>query len=166
VANATAERDRSSNGSRDALPNLATFEENSVAQKILVEMLDDIDGSAATQTVPFGLDGVAYEIDLSDDNAAALREELTQYIAAGRRVGGRKIRVAAGQSTTATSTDRQRSQQIRAWANANGYQIAERGRLSAEVIAAYEQAQAAEAEAPAAAPRKRAPRKKVAAAEK
>ncbi|MGK3204782.1 histone-like nucleoid-structuring protein Lsr2 [Amycolatopsis sp. MEPSY49] len=136
-----------------------------MAQKVLVEILDDIDGSTAAQTVQFGLDGVTYEIDLSDDNAAALRDELARYIAAGRRVGGRKVRVATGQSTTTSTTDRERNQQIRAWANANGYEVSERGRLSSEVIAAYEQAQVAEAEAPAA-PRKRAPRKKVAAAKK
>lgn len=136
-----------------------------MAQKVLVEILDDIDGSTAAQTVQFGLDGVTYEIDLSDDNAASLRDELARYIAAGRRVGGRKVRVATGQSTTTSTTDRERNQQIRAWANANGYEVSERGRLSSEVIAAYEQAQVAEAEAPAA-PRKRAPRKKVAAAKK
>ncbi|MEV4147200.1 Lsr2 family protein [Amycolatopsis sp. NPDC049691] len=136
-----------------------------MAQKVLVEILDDIDGSTAAQTVQFGLDGVTYEIDLSDDNAAALRDELARYIAAGRRIGGRKVRVATGQSTTTSTTDRERNQQIRAWANANGYEVSERGRLSSEVIAAYEQAQVAEAETPAA-PRKRAPRKKVAAAKK
>ncbi|WP_372671778.1 histone-like nucleoid-structuring protein Lsr2 [Amycolatopsis kentuckyensis] len=136
-----------------------------MAQKVLVEILDDIDGSTAAQTVQFGLDGVTYEIDLSDDNAASLRDELARYIAAGRRIGGRKVRVATGQSTTTSTTDRERNQQIRAWANANGYEVSERGRLSSEVIAAYEQAQVAEAEAPAA-PRKRAPRKKVAAAKK
>ncbi|HEY3464378.1 MAG TPA: Lsr2 family protein [Amycolatopsis sp.] len=137
-----------------------------MAQKVLVEILDDIDGSTAAQTVQFGLDGVTYEIDLSDQNATALRDELARYIAAGRRVGGRKVRVATGQSTTTSTTDRERNQQIRAWANANGYEVSERGRLSSEVIAAYETAQAAEAETPAAAPRKRAPRKKVAAAKK
>ncbi|GLY43670.1 Lsr2 family protein [Amycolatopsis sp. NBRC 101858] len=136
-----------------------------MAQKVLVEILDDIDGSTAAQTVQFGLDGVTYEIDLSDDNAAALRDELARFIAAGRRIGGRKVRVATGQSTTTSTTDRERNQQIRAWANANGYEVSERGRLSSEVIAAFEQAQVAETEAPAA-PRKRAPRKKVAAARK
>ena len=136
-----------------------------MAQKVLVEILDDIDGSTAAQTVQFGLDGVTYEIDLSDDNAAALRDELARFIAAARRIGGRKVRVATGQSTTTSTTDRERNQQIRAWANANGYEVSERGRLSSEVIAAFEQAQVAEAEAPAA-PRKRAPRKKVAAARK
>lgn len=94
-----------------------------------------------------------------------LRDELARYIAAGRRIGGRKVRLATGQSTT-TASDRERNQQIRTWANANGYEVSERGRLSSEVIAAFEQAQIAEAEAPAKAPRKRAPRKKVAAARK
>ncbi|HEY3469705.1 MAG TPA: Lsr2 family protein [Amycolatopsis sp.] len=132
-----------------------------MAQKVLVEILDDIDGSPATQTVQFGLDGVTYEIDLSDENAAALRDELARYIGAGRRVGGRKVRVATGQSTTTTQSDRERNQQIRAWANANGYEVSDRGRLSSEVISAYEQAQVA-AEEPA--PRKRAPRRKKTAA--
>ncbi|MEV7038595.1 Lsr2 family protein [Amycolatopsis sp. NPDC051061] len=137
-----------------------------MAQKVLVEMLDDIDGTPAAHTVPFTLDGVMYEIDLSDENASALRDELARYIAAGRRTGGRKVRVATGQSATTSTSDRERNQQIRAWANANGYDVSERGRLSSEVISAYESAQAAEAAAPAAAPRKRAPRKKVAAAKK
>ncbi|HEY3480102.1 MAG TPA: Lsr2 family protein, partial [Streptomyces sp.] len=75
-----------------------------MAQKVLVEILDDIDGSTAAQTVQFGLDGVTYEIDLSDENATALRDELARFIGAGRRIGGRKVRVATGQSTT-TSKD-------------------------------------------------------------
>ncbi|MGV9366042.1 histone-like nucleoid-structuring protein Lsr2 [Amycolatopsis sp. NPDC003731] len=132
-----------------------------MAQKVLVEILDDIDGSAAAQTVQFGLDGVTYEIDLSNENAAALRDELARYVGAGRRIGGRKVRVATGQSTAASS-DRERNQQIRAWAGANGYEISERGRLSSEVVSAYERAQVAEPEAPA--PRKRSSRKKTAAA--
>lgn len=136
-----------------------------MAQKVLVEMLDDIDGSPATQTVPFGLDGVTYEIDLSEGNATALREELARYVAASRRTGGRKIRVATGQSTTTGTADRERSRTIRAWATENGYQISERGRISADVVTAYEQAQLQAAE-PATQTRKRSPRKKVAAAKK
>ncbi|QWF80984.1 histone-like nucleoid-structuring protein Lsr2 [Amycolatopsis sp. CA-230715] len=137
-----------------------------MAQKVLVEILDDIDGTEASQTVPFALDGVSYEIDLSDDNAAALRGEFESYIAAARRTGGRKVRLATGQSAagggsaTTSSTDRERNRQIRAWAQDNGYDIAERGRLSAEIINAYDEAQQAEAEAEAKPARKRAARKK------
>jgi len=57
----------------------------------------------AAQTVQFGLDGVTYEIDLSDDNAAALRDELARYIGAGRRVGGRKVRAVRGRSIPAVA---------------------------------------------------------------
>ena len=45
-----------------------------MAQKTQIILVDDIDGSEATQTVTFALDGVNYEIDLNDDHAAALRE--------------------------------------------------------------------------------------------
>jgi hypothetical protein len=134
-----------------------------MAQKVLVETLDDIDGTPAARTIPFALDGVTYEIDLSEENAAALRDELARYISAARRTGGRKVRVATGQPAT-TASDRERNQQIRAWANANGYDVSERGRLASEVIAAFEHAQIAEAEEPVKAVRKRAPRKKAAAA--
>ncbi|MFI9450079.1 nucleoid-associated protein Lsr2 [Amycolatopsis sp. WAC 01375] len=138
-----------------------------MAQKVSVQIVDDIDGGEATQTVPFALDGVTYEIDLSDDNAGALREELERFIDASRRVGGRKVKVATGQSTVAGGaakpTDRERNQQVRAWASANGYAIAERGRIPNEIYEAFDNAESAPAEPVAEeAPvkRKRAPRKK------
>jgi hypothetical protein len=126
-----------------------------MAQKVLVQMVDDIDGGVAHQTVPFGLDGIQYEIDLSDDNAVSLRDEFARYIAASRRTGGRKVRVAAGISPTVTPADRERSRQIRAWAIENGWSVSERGRIPSEVIAAFE-----ESEREAAAPRKRGRAKK------
>ncbi|MGY6655514.1 histone-like nucleoid-structuring protein Lsr2 [Amycolatopsis sp. TRM77291] len=147
-----------------------------MAQKVHVEIIDDLDGGEATQTVPFGLDGIQYEIDLSDENAETLREVLDRYVAAGTRTGGRKLRVAAGQSTAAgggarTPAARERNQQVRAWAAANGYAIAERGRIPSEIYEAFENADAGEIqvndaepepvkEAPAQSARKRAPRKK------
>jgi hypothetical protein len=142
-----------------------------MVQKVLVETIDDIDGEVATNTVPFNLDGVSYEIDLSDENAGNLRDELARFIAAGRRTGGRKVRLATGQSGAASpGTDRERSRQIREWAQANGYEVSTRGRLSAEIVEAYEAAQSAPSvtehepvgEAPDKAPRKRGPRKKAA----
>jgi len=145
-----------------------------MAQKVRVEVLDDLDGGEAAETVAFGLDGVSYEIDLSADNAAALRSEFERFIQAARRVGGRRMKVALGQSTVAATrssgtgqgNSREYNQQVREWAAANGYEVAERGRLSSEVIEAYETARTAPAEVevePAEKPaRKRAPRKKAA----
>ncbi|ATY13104.1 Lsr2 family protein [Amycolatopsis sp. AA4] len=126
-----------------------------MAQKVLVEMIDDLDGSEAGQTVPFGLDGVQYEIDLSDENAAALRQELSTFIAAARRTGGRKAAVRA--TAAPTAEERERSKAIRTWALDNNWAIAERGRIPREVIAAYEESQKPEAK-----PRKRTAKKRAA----
>ena len=141
-----------------------------MAQKVHVSMVDDLTGDVADQTVPFSLDGVSYEIDLSDENASELRDVLAQYVSAARRVGGRKIRLAVGQSagSAPSTSDREESQAIRKWAVANGYAVSDRGRISSEVREAYHRdgAQPMIAEEPAKAPRKRAARKKVAAAKK
>ena len=146
-----------------------------MAQQVRVEMVDDLDGGVASQTVPFSLDGVSYEIDLSNANADELRDALARYLSASRRVGGRKIRLAAGQSagtsapagtsaSTATAADRERSRAIRAWAVENGFTVSDRGRIAAEIVQAYHEhdGQPIVVEKT---PRKRAPRKKVAAAQ-
>ncbi|MFJ1767949.1 Lsr2 family protein [Amycolatopsis sp. NPDC088138] len=112
-----------------------------MAQKVIVELLDDLDGSPARHTIPFSLDGVSYEIDLSDDNATALRGELARFIAVSRRSGGRKIRITATQPTSTSSAVREQSRAIRFWASKNGYDIFTRGRLPFEIINAYDDAQ-------------------------
>ncbi|WP_407661760.1 histone-like nucleoid-structuring protein Lsr2 [Mycolicibacterium neworleansense] len=62
-----------------------------MAKKVTVTLVDDFDGEAtADETVEFGLDGVTYEIDLSSKNATKLRNDLKQWVEAGRRVGGRR----------------------------------------------------------------------------
>jgi hypothetical protein len=115
-----------------------------MAQRTHVEMVDDIDGGVASQTVSFGLDGVSYEIDLSDKNAEALRSELERFVTAGRRTGGRKVRTArggpaaTGGTSSTSSRSREYNQQVRAWAAANGRELADRGRIPADVFAAFE----------------------------
>lgn len=121
-----------------------------MAQKVVVELVDDLDGSASgdISTVTFGLDGVEYEIDLTEENATQLREAVADYIAAARRTGGRiKRSTSAPRSAGATrpAADREHTKAIREWARENGYELAERGRIPSTVIAAYEEAQAAPA---------------------
>lgn len=113
-----------------------------MAQKVLVQIFDDLDGSTANQTVHFSLDGIDYEIDLSQDNADELRDSLAHFVSASRRVGGRKLRQAnAGASAPATtSPDRERNSVIRAWAAAEGYELADRGRVPDRIVEAYEKA--------------------------
>ncbi|WP_307793179.1 histone-like nucleoid-structuring protein Lsr2 [Amycolatopsis sp. MtRt-6] len=63
-----------------------------MARNTAVQVLDDLTGEPAAETVGFGLDGIDYDIDLSFANAEALREFLQRYAGAGRRTGGRKNR--------------------------------------------------------------------------
>lgn len=108
-----------------------------MAQKIQVLLVDDLDGGEAEETVSFGLDGVEFEIDLTAENAANLREALADYIGSARRVGRRRN---SGRKRTGTGgTD---TAAIRDWARTNGVQVSERGRVAAEVVAQYEAAHA------------------------
>jgi hypothetical protein len=118
-----------------------------MAQQVKVSWLDDVDGSAAAETVGFELDGRAYEIDLSEQNAARLRALLAEFAAAGRRVGGRAGRAAQPPRPAGS----ERTPVIRAWAQAQGYTVPARGRLAGDVVRAYEERQSAPAEAPVAA---------------
>ncbi|WP_149203761.1 histone-like nucleoid-structuring protein Lsr2 [Actinotalea subterranea] len=108
-----------------------------MAQKVQVVLVDDIDGGKADETVTFALDGVSYEIDLSTGNAAALRDAFASWVGHARRVGGRTrtARRSTGGSTRASGGQ---SAEIRDWARANGYTVNERGRIPAEVKAAYD----------------------------
>ncbi|PXY31161.1 histone-like nucleoid-structuring protein Lsr2 [Prauserella muralis] len=111
-----------------------------MAQKVLVSLIDDLDGSEAEETVEFGLDGVSYEIDLSAENAEELRDALAQYVEHARRAGGRKRpsgRGNAKQASRPASVDREQNQAIRAWARKNGYEVSDRGRIPSEVVEAY-----------------------------
>jgi hypothetical protein len=116
-----------------------------MAQKVTVELVDDLDGTASDDitTVSFGLDGVSYEIDLNEDNAGNLRDALADVIAAGRRVGGRVKRGTSPHPGVRPAVDREQTKAIRDWARQNGFDLAERGRIPANVVEAFEEAHAA-----------------------
>ena len=68
-----------------------TPEGKTMAKKVQVLLVDDIDKSSpADETVSFSLDGVSYEIDLTSDNAAKLRDDLAVWIGHAERTGGRR----------------------------------------------------------------------------
>lgn len=123
-----------------------------MAQKVLVQLVDDLDGATSVDvsTVLFGLDGVTYEIDLGPENAERLRELFAEYIGAARRTGGRLKR---GTRPAEKSGDGE-SAQIREWALENGFDLAARGRIPGHVVEAY-----AEAKQAAAKPKRRAAKK-------
>src|SRR6478672_2371339 len=108
-----------------------------MATKILTVLQDDVDGSEASETVSFALDGASYEIDLSAKNASALRDSLTPWIAPARRLSGRGRTAGSGKANAFDQVD---NRSVRAWANANKIEISSRGRISADVIEQYRKA--------------------------
>jgi len=118
-----------------------------MARRIVHQLVDDLDGSVLEvgegETVLFSLDGVAYEIDLTDEHAAALRDTLAPYIGAARSVSSRsgaRGAAPAGRAANRRRTGQQDFGPVRQWAKANGYQVSERGRVPASVLEAYEAA--------------------------
>jgi hypothetical protein len=105
-----------------------------MARKVQYFLVDDIDGGEASETVNFGLDGLSYEIDLSDGNAAALRESLSKYVGNARRAGRRGGR-GRGRGAPARNTE---TATIRDWARERGLKVSDRGRIPAEILAKYE----------------------------
>ncbi len=107
-----------------------------MAQRVHVVFIDDLDSSEAAETVSFGLDGVTYEIDLNADNAESLRNDLAKWVGAARRTGGRR-----GPAPVARGADRRQDlAKVREWARGKGYEVSDRGRISAAVQQAYDQA--------------------------
>ena len=111
-----------------------------MAQKVQILLVDDIDGGDASETVEFGLDGATYEIDLSESNAQALRDKLAAYISEGRKVSGRRRQSSGGGRTSrgrGASNGEPAAAEVREWARSNGYEVPDRGRVSADVKEAY-----------------------------
>lgn len=109
-----------------------------MAQRTLVQLTDDVDGSEATETLTFGLDGTTYEIDLNDAHAEDLREILAPYVSVARKISG-----SGGRGRSATTTSKQRSntevdpKAVRAWAEANNITVNPRGRIKVDIVEQY-----------------------------
>ncbi|MFF8848350.1 Lsr2 family protein [Streptomyces sp. NPDC015127] len=112
-----------------------------MAQKVRVFLVDDIDGGKAEKTVSFALDGKIYEIDLSDRHADELRAALEPFTKAGRRIGSKPNGARRG-GVPRSANGGENTAAIRAWAKENGYTVNDRGRVPAEIKAAYQAANA------------------------
>jgi hypothetical protein len=106
-----------------------------MAQRVNIVLVDDIDGSDATETVAFGLDGTSYEIDLNEKHAAKLRDALSTYVGHARKVGGRRTRAKSVAAAGGAS-----AKEVRDWARSNGFKVPDRGRIPANVREAFDSA--------------------------
>jgi Lsr2 len=116
-------------------------------EKVEIRLEDDLTGGPADETVEFGVDGRGYELDLNAQHAADLRHRLAPFMERARLVPQRRFK-----ATARTAASRERSRQMRAWAEQQGLTVSAHGRLPASVIQEYDRAQSAE---PTAGPRGR-----------
>ena len=109
-----------------------------MAQEVIVTHTDDLDGSAADETVTFALDGTTYEIDRNAKNAAGLRKAVDRYVAGARRAGSpngaRRSRSTSRRAPRGADMD---PKAVRVWAQEQGLEISSRGRIPAEIIERY-----------------------------
>jgi hypothetical protein len=113
-----------------------------VAQQTILELVDDLDGGQADETVAFALDGVEFVIDLSAANAARLRDTLAEFVGHARRTGGRAARSRArnGANGSNGANGKPDVQAVRAWARSQGETVAERGRVPQTLLTRFQEA--------------------------
>jgi hypothetical protein len=58
-----------------------------MAQTVIVQLTDDIDGGDADETISFAVNGTTYEIDLNAKNAERLRDAFAPFIEKARKSG-------------------------------------------------------------------------------
>jgi hypothetical protein len=111
-----------------------------MAKQVITLLTDDLDGGEADRTVEFGLDGVSYTIDLSEKNAGKLRKALDPYLSVATRVGrsgGDSRATRRSAPPVGGRSSRDQNQAIREWANRNGYEVSERGRIPSSIVEAF-----------------------------
>jgi hypothetical protein len=108
-----------------------------MAQKITYDLVDDLDGGKAVETLTFSIDDQTYEIDLGKRNADRLRAAFAPYVEAARRMvhtSGRGRSKLVVQRRVDVAAD---PRAVRAWARANRINVPERGRIPSAVIEQY-----------------------------
>ncbi len=104
-------------------------------------LVDDLDGSEENvSSVSFSLDKKNYEIDLSAANEARLRDKLTKFVAAATPLHPQRGRAVRRIAVKSEPVGKEQTQAIREWARNNGHEVSDRGRISAAIQKAFDEA--------------------------
>lgn len=108
----------------------------------IVELVDDVDGRPADETLEFMFEGVEYTIDLRAKNAEKFRSQMEAWIGSAQQKKPvrasrqrRTPRRAATESTSSNGSSGNGS--VRDWARRKNIAVAAKGRIPASVVAAY-----------------------------
>lgn len=130
-----------------------------MAQIISTAYTDDLDGATLepddVRSIEWSWLGVTYELDTSAANLEAIEHgdvSIARLLQASTRTGGRRKRFPAAERAAAPEpqpaaapaaaelTGKERARAIREWAMAEGYEVSARGRISVDLVAAYDDA--------------------------
>jgi hypothetical protein len=94
--------------------------------------VDDLDGTTeGARPITFAVDGVTYDIDLTEENLHELRNAFSPFIDAARP----RPKPKQGSKPKVT---REQLAAIRQWGHANGYEFSDQGRIPNHVLEAFE----------------------------
>jgi hypothetical protein len=111
-----------------------------MAARTIVTIYDDLDNSEGASTVSFAYRGTSYEIDLGEKNQAAMDKALARFIAKARKKSGPAPAPRRRGRGSARAKGSTQLSVVRAWAEQNGFEASDRGRISSKVQAAYDAA--------------------------
>lgn len=99
----------------------------------------DLSGDLGAETTLIGLHGEVMSIDLTSSERANLDEVFAPYIEHGRKL--RPMTVKAFTPREVPESTSQERAEIRAWARAEGYEVADHGQIPNKVVKAYRSVQ-------------------------
>ena len=145
-------------GTMTGMYRLALYQDDQeagMAERVIRQIIDDLDHTEIAEgqgeRIEFGFRGVAYQLDLSKANVAKLEKALAPYIEAAATAESEGAAPRPAKKTPRSRKANKRTRRrpakaqlsdIRAWANDDGYSVSPRGRIPADVVAAFESAHA------------------------
>ena len=106
-----------------------------IIETVTCDLCGETTEDATAVTLGWGRE--QWELDLCPTHNAELSAQFDAWTAKARRTGPSRGGGQRRQATSGTTTD---ATAVREWAKANGHKVGEKGRISAEVRAAYEAA--------------------------
>ncbi|QMP84594.1 nucloid associated Lsr2-like [Streptomyces phage Endor2] len=103
-------------------------------ERVIIDLVDDIDGTGTARTITFAVDGVTYEIELNRKNEAKLMKAMAPWVTAARKVS------ATRQTRRRRAPKKVDNAAVRQWAGENGVEVSATGRVPKAVIEQYEAA--------------------------
>ena len=118
-----------------------------MAEIFIRQLIDDLDGkpidAGLGHEVTFSYQGADYRIDLRPGNADKIEAAFAPYVKAAEKVtSAGKARAKTSTATKPSGSGRSAEQlkAMREWAGKNGFDVSLRGRVSADVIDAFDAA--------------------------